>query len=156
MAERYSVEGSAPVGASKSVLLVLHTVASPVTRPSLYDVTVGCAATAADEATKFTLNRTTTAGTATAFTPHNLDPDSGVAAEFASKHGNGSAFGAEPTYTSGAVLLKIPLNQRNTFRWVTDESTGFILPATQNNGIGLLSVTATGTAVHDGHCLVRQ
>src|SRR5690348_2288983 len=82
-------------------------------RAKIYDVILGSEATPADAALLFTFRRCTAAGTNTSVTPQPLDP-----ADFATEFDAGENHSAEPTYTAGAILLNIPLNQRATFRWV--------------------------------------
>jgi hypothetical protein len=111
-------------------------------RPRIYDFILGSDATPADNAAEYVLQRTTTAGTSTSFTPVALDP--GDPASLASF---GQAHSAEPTYTAAALLLDIATNQRATFRWVAAPGGELVLPAAAN-GVGLQVITVAGSAVN--------
>jgi hypothetical protein len=111
-------------------------------RPHIYDFILGSDATPADNAAEYVLQRTTTAGTSTAFTPVAIDPgDPAATATF------GQAHSAEPTYTAAALLLDIATNQRATFRWVAAPGGELVLPAAAN-GVGLQVITVAGSAVN--------
>ncbi len=141
---RFSCWGEAAVGTNKTILNLFNPVATPLTRGAVYDISVGCSASPADQATKFYFARTTALGTeGTGFVPNNLDP-AGPAGEYDSGFGHS----VEPTYTANKQLLVVGINQRATFRWVAAPESEIILAATQNNGGGLYSVAATGTAIH--------
>lgn len=116
------------------------------TRPrrlKLYDLTMGSEATPADAALLWTLQRCTAAGTSTAVTPQPLDP-----ADAATESDAGENHTVEPTYTAGAILLNIALNQRATFRWVAAPGGELVFPATASNGFGIQTDTiSTGTPV---------
>jgi hypothetical protein len=85
----------------------------------------------------------TAAGTSTGVTPQNLDP-----ADATTEYDAGENHTIEPTYTAGAILLNIPLNQRATFRWVAAPGGELVFPATASNGAGIETDTiSTGTPV---------
>ena len=152
MAERFTTWGEAAVGTAKTVLNLFASPATPTNRGRVYDITIGCSATPADAATKFKFARTTAVGTeGTGLVPENLDPG-GPAGNYDSGYGHS----AEPTYTASAELLVVSVNQRATFRFVAAPESEFILPATQNNGAGLQSVSGTGTAVHQATVLFAE
>ena len=114
------------------------------TRPrrlKVYDVMIGSEATPADAAILWTFRRCTAAGTSTGVTPLALDP-----ADAATESDAGENHTIEPTYTAGAILLNLPLNQRATFRWVAAPGGELITPATASNGFGIeTDVISTGT-----------
>ena len=150
MGRRYSGYGAAAVGTNKTILNVFP--AATTVRPSLYDVLVGCAATPADQAASFICGRHTALGTeGSGFTPVALDP-----ANPASVADCGVAHSAEPTYTANLNLLQFSLNQRATFRWVAAPGSELISPVTASNGIGLYSLSATGTASHSACFLFSE
>ncbi len=124
----------------------LGTLTSDSTRPrrlKVYDVMFGSEATPADAAILWTVRRCTAAGTSTAVTPQNLDP-----ADATTEFDAGENHTIEPTYTSNAILLNIPLNQRATFRWVASPGGELVMPATAANGCGIETDTiSTGTPV---------
>lgn len=144
MADTFTTWGEAAVGTSKTITNLFNPVATPLTRAKVCEISVGCAASPADQATKFAYQRTTAVGTeGTGFVPNNLDP-AGPAGEYDSGYGHS----AEPTYTSVKQLLLLGVNQRAWARWAAIPGGEIVLTATQNNGAGLYSVSATGTATH--------
>lgn len=124
----------------------LGSLTADATRPrrlQVYDVMVGSEATPADAAILWTIRRCTAAGTSTGVTPQNLDP-----ADATTEYDAGENHTIEPTYTAGAILLNIPLNQRATFRWTCAPGGELVLPATAANGCGIETDTiSTGTPV---------
>lgn len=111
-------------------------------RAKIYFVQYGCEGDAADNEFLWTLQRCTTTGTRTAVTPQLLDPADAAAVTTA-----GENHTVEPTYTAGAILLNTPLNQRATYQWMAPPGGELVIPATANNGIGLLTPTMTALAV---------
>lgn len=140
---KFSGHGEAAVGTNKTILNLFKSPASPTTRAGIVQVLIGSDATPADQATDFSLGRTTAVGTeGSGFTPVNYDPDSGAASEC----DFGVGHSAEPTYTANKELIRFPLNQRATLQWTAvGDGYELILPATQNNGAGLRSTSSTGT-----------
>lgn len=112
-------------------------------RALVYDLIFGSEATPADAAILWTVQRCTAAGTSTAVTPQKLNPaDSVATAEAGENHT------IEPTYTASEILLNVPLNQRATFRWVAAPGGELVIPATDENGVGIQTDTiSTGTPV---------
>lgn len=112
-------------------------------RARIYDIMFGSEATPADAALLWTIRRCSAAGTSTAVTPQNLDPASAT-----TEYDAGENHSVEPTYTAGAILLNVPLNQRATFRWVAAPGGELVMPATANNGFGIETDTiSTGTPI---------
>ena len=108
-----------------------------------YDIMIGSEATPADAAILWTFRRCSAAGTSTGVTPQNLDPASAT-----TEYDAGENHTIEPTYTAGAILLNIPLNQRATFRWVAAPGGELVMPATASNGYGIETDTiSTGTPI---------
>ena len=66
MQRRYTISGDQNAAAT---VTILGLTSATTIRPSLYFLTVGSAATPADQASSFKILRFTAAGTATAFTP---------------------------------------------------------------------------------------
>lgn len=144
MGRRYHGFGSAAVGTN---LTIVTMISAATIRPRLYDILIGCAATPADQATKFSLLRCTAAGTAgSSFTPIALDPNDPAALATCGQ----GVFSVEPTYTANSNLLVLDVNQRATVRWVAAPGGELMAPATASNGIGLRSLSGTGTATHEG------
>lgn len=131
---------------TSSTSAALGTLTADGTRPrriKVYDAIIGSEATPADAALLWTFRRCTAAGTSTSVTPLNLDP-----ASAATEADAGENHTVEPTFTAGAILLNIPLNQRATFRWVAAPGGELVMPATAANGFGIETDTiSTGTPV---------
>lgn len=113
-------------------------------RPWIYDGWIGSSATPADNALEWLMNRTTAAGTSTSVTPTALDP-----ADPACTSTAGINHTVEPTYTSGAILWHCAVNQRATQRFQFDPDAPLVIPATNNNGIGLQPINSSFTGTVD-------
>lgn len=112
-------------------------------RLRVFDFIIGSEATPADAAILWTFQRCSAAGTSTGVTPVNLDPASST-----TEYDAGENHTIEPTYTAGAILANVPLNQRATFRWVAAPGAEWVMPATAANGFGIQTDTiSTGTPV---------
>lgn len=111
-------------------------------RGKLYDILVGSEASPADNAFLYVLQRCTALGTSTSVTPFALDPG-----DAATESDVGENHTVEPTYTSAAILLSLPLNQRATFRWVAPPEGQLVYPATAANGIGIQTPTSSAVAI---------
>ena len=136
MQRRYTSTGDQNAAATTTILGLTS---ATTIRPVLYFMTVGSAATPADQAFNFKLSRFTAAGTSTAFTPLAHDPGDPAALAAA-----GYNHTAEPTYTAGGDLMSFSMNQQNTFKWETLPQWGLKAPATAANGIGLQFVVVSG------------
>lgn len=137
MAKRYATVGKDTNTANTTIL---YLVTATSVRPRIYDVILSSPA-AADNAAEYTLRRFTAQNATpggTVKTPQALDPADPAAAASGREAPTG-----EPTYTSTADLLTWPQNQRATFRWVASPGGELIIPATSDNGIGLLSLSVT-------------
>lgn len=132
---KYSAEINRTADAAKTVGSLSSDATTP-RRSKLYEIICGCEAAPDDKAFKWTVTRTTAAGTSTPVTLFSLD-----AADAACLSDVGENHSVEPTYT-GAEGLSIPLNQRATFRWVAKEGGEIIIPATANAGLGIRTPTA--------------
>jgi hypothetical protein len=145
----YAISGTRAVASPTQTLLGL--ISTAAIRPMIFEILFGSAATPADNALEWLLQRFTAAGTSTAVTPQALDPGDPSATATAGKNHT-----VEPTYTAGAVLLDIPLNQRSTQRWVASPRGELILPATAANGLGLQPVHASFTGNVTGTIQYRE
>jgi hypothetical protein len=128
---------------TSSTTLSQGSITADATRPrrfKVYDIVIGSEASAADNPFLWRVGRVTAAGTSTGVTPQALDPG-----DAATEMDAGENHTIEPTYTAGAILLHIPLNQRATFRWVAAPGGELVAPATASNGVGILA--PTGSAV---------
>lgn len=140
--DRYFGKGGGAVGTDKTLLTLIS---AATVRPAIYKLSIGSAATPADQTTSFALLRFTAVGTeGSGWTPVAIDPSSPAAL---SDCGVGT-FGAEPTYTASSHLFQQSVYQRAPFVFHC-EGHEFVAPATANNGIGLKSLSGTGTAVHE-------
>jgi len=148
MGRRYSIV--ADQAAATNITIAGLTSASTI-RPELYEFLLGCGATPGDLASILHIERFTAAGTSTSFTPVAIDP-----ADPASLAAGGSNHTVEPTYTAAAILYKLSLNQRATYRWVAAPGSGFKAPATAANGLGLQFQSSGGTAVHEATFLHEE
>src|SRR5262245_22073639 len=126
----YSSDGQRAVANPTKTAIGL-TVGGTTYRPWIFDGWVGSSATPADNAIEWLGQRYTAAGTSTAVTPMALDP-----ADPAATSTTGVNHTVEPTYTAGAILWHIGINQRATQRFQLDPDAPLVIPATANNGIG--------------------
>jgi hypothetical protein len=138
---KYSVEANRTASAT----LAVGTVNADATRPrrgKFYDLIFGSEASPADNPFLWQVQRCTTAGTGTAFTPVAIDPgDAATEADAAENHT------ITPTLTAAAILLSIGLNQRATFRWVAAPGGELVYPATASNGLAIETPTSSAVAV---------
>lgn len=138
---RYAATGQGTVGTDKTILAIT---AATTVRPELYYFCLGSVAAPGDVATLIELKRATANGTRTAVTPIALDPANPAALTTA-----GENHSVEPTYTAASELLAIALNQRATLQWWAPEGGEIVVPATASAGIGLKSLSSTGTPTMD-------
>lgn len=120
-------------------------------RPLIYGFTVGAdgAPNATDCSMVYTLQVSTTAGTATAVTPFPLDPGY-QASKLASGNSN---FTIEPTYTAGSTLWgPIGINQRASFQIWLPPGGEYYLVGTANAGAGMQVKSTNYTGQTD--CLI--
>jgi hypothetical protein len=115
---------------------------SGMRRGWIWDLNFGCEGDAADNEFLWRFQRCTSAGTRTAVTPIARDPADAACAMTA-----GENHSAEPTYTANNENKEFPINQRVTYRWQVDEKCGLVIPATANNGIGVLTPVMTALAI---------
>lgn len=145
MGRKYTISGT--LTAPNSATAPLSTLNNPGTaiRPMIYDIFVGSTATPADNAARFQIQRSTTAGSTptTTLTPQAIDPGDPAATAV----GYQGTFGTNPTLTASAFLLNWSQNQRATVRWVAAPNSELIIPATSNNGLALVNAAIGGSAV---------
>lgn len=145
MARKYAIAGNC-ASASSTTLPIANIVGTAAVRTMLYDMTIGSDATPADQAAKYTWQRTTTVGTwagagGAAVTVVALDPGDPAAVTTS----NQGICSAGPTITASTSMLAVALNQRATYRWVAAPGSEIKVPATASNGIALLPLVATAT-----------
>jgi len=115
--------------------------ASNPRRGKVYDFVIGSEATPADNAFLWSVQRCTTAGTATTATPLALDPADSTAATLV----GGTNHTVDPT---GAVeTMRVGLNQRATFRWVAAPGSELLIPATASNGLKWETPTSSAVLI---------
>ena len=143
MGRRYHSRGSRAVGTN---LTTLTLISAATIRPRLYDLIIGCAATPADQAANWAVQRFTADGTGgTLFAPVAIDPGDPAALATSRQ----APVTTEPTYTASAFVFQASVNQRATFRWVSAPNGELIAPATAANGLGAKTEAATGVAAHE-------
>lgn len=124
----------------------LNAAAANMRRAKIYDVSMGCNASPADNTFEIVFQRCTTAGTGTTVTPNALDAADTLASTIVAT----GTVTVDPTLTAGAFLMEFPLNQRATFRWVAAPYGELIVPATANNGIAIALAAASTTTFGAG------
>jgi hypothetical protein len=117
-------------------------VTATLRRLKIYDIVIGHEA-AGDSPFAWLFQRTSANGTRTAVTPTTLNSADGT-----SSFAAGENHSSEPTYTAGANLLRIPLNQRATFRWVASKPDArIVVPAVLDAGVGAKTPLAGAVGV---------
>ena len=144
----YSVDGNQNAAAATTIL---ETTRGAAKRHKLYYLTIGSAATPADQANNMQVNRTTAPGTATAVTPRPLDPAEGAAVTTAGENQT-----VEPTKTADLVLLSFSFNSRANFQWYANPGREVVAPDTASNGLALVFVVATGTQLHEATMHIEE
>jgi hypothetical protein len=130
--------------ANVQAVLSLAAAASSMRRARIYDWTLGCGASPADNAFIHIAQRFTVGPTGATMTPNALDAADTLATTIVVK----GTVTVDGTYTASAFLAWKPLNQRATFRWVAAPYGEWIIPATASNGI-FLGLSAASTTSFD-------
>jgi len=126
-------------------VLYLQAAAASPRRAKLYDLSIGCNASPADNAFTHIVQRATTVPTGSALTPNSLDPADTLASTIQANN----VITVDGTLTANAFLYEVSLNQRATFRWVAAPYGEIIIPAVANNGLMLgLSAASTTTMAY--------
>jgi hypothetical protein len=121
---------------------MFNLVGAATRRLKVYEIIVASDATPGDEASKFSLMRTTARGTqSTTVAPNALDPE--APASIATLD---TTWSVDPTITALSQLLQFAVNQRATFRWVAVPGSEIIVPAVAGAGLALISVVSTSPA----------
>lgn len=144
MGRRYVVNQSL-VAQNSTTANIMNLTSTAAIRCRIYDVIIGSTATPADNAAKFQVQRSTTAGTTptTTITPTALDSADPAAVATC----NQGTYVTPPTLTANLFLLQWSQNQRATFRWVAAPLGEMVLPATASNGAALVNPAIGGSAV---------
>lgn len=131
-------------GADPQTLINVFSVGG-VARGKINNIILSSGAAPDDQASKFEVKRTTGVGTeAGGQTPVLLDPDT-VASSFDAGYGHS----VEPTETANSEILALSLNQRASISWLANPGSELIMPATTNNGIGVVRRSSTSAYVID-------
>ena len=143
---RYSGFTTQATGTGSTTAALWNLVGATTTRVRIFDFISGSEATPADNAFRFSFQRTTVNfGTPTAVTPVALDPADPASLALFSTPG-----GTAVTATAGAILLQLSHNQRATFRWVAAPDSELVIPATSAAGICLMP-TISNASVNVNH-----
>lgn len=139
----YGNKGTANV---QGVVYLTAAAANPA-RARVFEWTIGCNATPADNTFVHICQRaTTTSLVGSTTTPNALDPADTLASTIVST----STVTTDGTLTAGAFLMNKAVNQRATFRWVAVPYGELIIPATASNGFMFgLSAANTTTMSYD-------
>lgn len=137
---KFGMSGSKGAASVKTVLHVAVAAAS-MRRCKIYDVGWGCNAAVADNTFNYQIQRASTVATGAAVTPNALDPADTLASTLQTV----DTVTVDGTLTAGAVPLRIPVNQRASFRWVSVQGGEIVLPATASAGVSIGVDTATTT-----------
>ena len=133
----YNSQGGKATIANSTTIIGVSQPASALKQLKLVFIQLGSSATA-DNAFLNIVRRTTAAGTSTSFTPQRLDSSDGAASAV-----SGFNHSVEPTYTAGSELLSISGHQRLTYQWWAAPDMEFVIPVTNNAGIGLQTSTVS-------------
>jgi len=134
----YATTHQTPAGTN---LTILEIVAPGTTRRGrICEFGVSSDSTPADVATEFQIIRGTVSGTGTARTGRLMDPASPPAVLLP----EGGTF-ATQTKTADSDLWEKALNQRASYRWVSQPKGEMLVPAVADNWVGLESIASGGT-----------
>jgi hypothetical protein len=141
---RWGVTASKGAGNVQGVMYAVAAAAS-MRRAKLYDWTLGCGASPADNAFIHVVQRATSASlVGAAKTPNALDQADTLASTIVVT----DTVTTDGTLTAGAFVLRKALNQRATFRWVAAPYGELFIPATANTGF-MLGLSAASTTSFD-------
>src|SRR3990167_2226091 len=136
---------SVEMNRTASAPLSVGSITADATRPrrgKMYFLSFGSEATAADGGWLLQVQRCTAAGTSIAVTPQAIDPG-----DAATEADSGESHTVDATVTANAILLSVPLNQRNTLLWYAAPGGEIVYPATASNGLAVRTPTASLVAV---------
>ena len=133
----FSASGNQNLSSSTITALTILANASTANRTWINEFIIADEGTPADNVVLHTVARATAEGTATEVVPTRMD-----VADREAQSNVGENHSGEPTYTSTEEVLEFALNTRATFRWVAAPDSEIIVPATNNNGIHIISFIA--------------
>ena len=146
MADRYAVTGTqagVETDSGETILNLMTTIASPLSRAEIYYFTVSAGGTMADQLQTVILQRTTAVGTeGTGVVPAKLDLGAPTGSfDGAENHS------AEPTYTSATEFWEEDVHIRALAQIQLQPDGHILLPATQNAGVGMTSYSGNYTGI---------
>lgn len=145
MARSYAVT-TAQSNASSATLPLLTIIGSTSVRAKIFAFDISGEGSPSDDAVKLTWQRCTTTGTpGSNVTPQALDPADPSAQSTCGVAG----FSVGPTLTASAFLWLAAINRRPTFHFQVAPTKEFVIPATANNGLALLSLAVTNAWTQD-------
>ena len=139
MARSYGIQNTAAIASASFPQLCIFMATAAGVRAKIYEFLISSSATPADNASRFSIDRQTTAaptgGSAPTIAPLEFaDPAALVSAYQAATGG----------CTMSTVLMLVAVNLRATFRWVAAPTKEFVIPNTQYAGMGIRSAAQTG------------
>lgn len=143
----YSIKGS---DTNTDATTILGLICTANVRPQVFEFQVGSRVSPVEQSCGYRLQRYTGAGTGTGVTPYALDPADPTAEASAAE-----AHSGEPTY-GAQILLECDVHQRTSYRWVADPDAPLILPATADNGLGVLCVVPSTAFAVDSTIFYRE
>ena len=145
MAKRYAGTGAQNVASPTDTVITITGAAS--TRGWIYYFSLSSAATPADNAIEWIVQRHTAVGTATAILEVPLDGADGIALCLADENHT-----VEPTFTAATEVFDNAVNQRMTYTWNANPDGEFVIPATAAAGFGFQPVHASLTGLTEVTC----
>lgn len=137
MADNFSAQVDTTVAASATRPLLGLAAGASAEIGELYYLTFGSVATPAEQVFQLKVQRMTTAGTSSTYTPHDLS-GAGATASTVCRH----TYTADPTLTANTIMLNVPVHQRALYQfYATPNQTpgrGLKWPATQYYGLAVL------------------
>ncbi len=122
--------------------------AAATVAPKLYDFTISCSGTPADNVVFWSVMRFSASASATTFTPTSISQSPGIVTPIAALAWAAENQSATGTVTAASELFDQGINQRAAYRWVAAPGGEIQLPAIASNGVyvGALSTAYTGQA----------
>lgn len=106
---------------------------------------------AADAVFDYVVRRVTGSATGTALTPNPVDPND-AACRSAAKH---IITADAASFSGGAELLRVPLNNRATFQWMASDGQELVGAAVNTNGLSV-GVAAATTSTFAGTAFFKE
>ena len=140
MAKRYAATGAQNVANPADTAITISGAAT--TRGCIYFFVLSCAATPADNAIEWIVQRRLTVGTATALLEVPLDGADAAALCLADENHT-----VEPTYEADKEVFDDAINQRMTFQWSANPDSELVIAATASTGFGWQPVHSSFTGL---------